>query len=69
MYHSDYVLVATSALDANVSALSVYYNNIILATFIGIAHGMFPSNIFAPKNPHLFYPSFTCSTLSGPRLH
>ncbi len=36
---------------------------------IGIAHGMFPSNMFAPKTPHLFYPSFTCSTLSGPRLH
>ena len=54
MYHSDYVLVATSALDANVSALSVYYNNIILATFIGIAHGMFPSNIL-PRKPHICF--------------
>ena len=52
----------------NVSALGpgdIYF----LATFIGIAHGMFPSHIFAPKTPHLFYPSFTCSALSGPRLH
>ena len=27
---------------------------------------MFRSHIYAPKNPHLFYPSFTCVTLSGP---
>ncbi len=30
---------------------------------------MFPSHIFASKPPHLVYPSFTCSTLSGPGLH
>ena len=25
--------------------------------------------VYVPKSPHLFYPSFTCVTLSGPRLH
>ena len=31
--------------------------------------GKFPSNMSAPKNPHLFYPSFTCVPLSGPRIY
>ena len=38
--------------------MSVYY-------YCYIAHAMFPS----PKIPHLFIPSFTSVTLSGPRLH
>ena len=30
---------------------------------------MFPLHMYAPKSPHLFYPSFTCVALSGPLLH
>ena len=30
---------------------------------------MFPLHMYAAKNPHLLYPSFTCVPLSGPRLH
>ena len=40
-----------------------------LLIILFLVHGMFPSHVYAAKSPHLFYPSFTCVTLSGPRLH
>ena len=58
--HVDLTLVVTtSALNANDVCLLflLHYTCHVSITYK-----------YAPKIPHLFYPSFTCVTLSGPRL-